>query len=57
MFTMKTWMCVACGYIYDEEAGDPEHGLAPGTPWAAVPDSWACPDCGMDKHGFEMVEI
>ena len=54
---MKTWMCVACGYIYDEEAGDPEHGLAPGTPWAAVPESWTCPDCGMDKLGFEMVEI
>jgi rubredoxin len=54
---MKTWMCVACGYVYDEEAGDAEHGLAPGTAWADVPDGWTCPDCGMDKAGFEMVEI
>ena len=30
----KTWMCLICGWIYDEAAGDPEHGLAPGTAWA-----------------------
>ncbi|WP_304177348.1 rubredoxin, partial [Phenylobacterium aquaticum] len=27
----KTWQCRTCGYIYDEEAGDPGEGLAPGT--------------------------
>ena len=32
----KTWMCLICGWIYDEAAGDPEHGLAPGTAWADI---------------------
>ena len=54
--TMKTWMCLICGYVYDEAAGDAEAGLAPGTRWADVPLSWRCPDCGAGKEDFEMVE-
>ena len=53
----RTWMCVVCGFIYDEAAGRPEDGLAPGTRWADVPDSWACPDCGVAKADFEVVEV
>ena len=34
---MKTWMCVVCGLIYDEEQGWPEEGIAPGTRWEDVP--------------------
>ena len=30
----KTWMCLICGYIYDEAAGVPDEGIAPGTRWA-----------------------
>lgn len=52
---MKKWQCVVCGYIYDEAAGDPEHGIAPGTRWEDIPDSWSCPDCGVAKSDFEMV--
>ncbi|TGV06240.1 rubredoxin, partial [Alcaligenaceae bacterium 429] len=26
---MRTWMCLICGWIYDEEAGLPEEGIAP----------------------------
>ena len=29
---MKKYVCTVCGYVYDEAAGDPEHGIAPGTP-------------------------
>lgn len=54
---MKTYMCLICGYIYDEEEGDPESGIPPGTRWADVPLSWRCPDCGAGKEDFEMVEI
>lgn len=54
---MKTYQCVVCGFIYDEAAGDPEHGLPAGTAWADVPEDWACPDCGVAKADFEMVEI
>lgn len=53
----KRWMCVVCGWIYDEEVGDPDSGLAPGTRWEDVPDSWLCPDCGAGKEDFEMVEF
>jgi len=53
---MKKWMCINCGYTYDEAVGDPLNGLAPGTRWADIPDEWVCPDCGMAKSDFEMVE-
>jgi len=29
----KTWMCLICGFVYDEEEGLPEEGLPPGTRW------------------------
>ncbi len=54
---MKTWQCIVCAYIYDEAQGDPEHGIAPGTRWEDVPDNWACPDCGVSKIDFEMIEF
>lgn len=54
---MKKWECVVCGFIYDEEEGLPEEGIAPGTPWEEIPDDWVCPDCGVGKEDFEMVEI
>ena len=54
---MKTWMCLICGWIYDEEAGSPEEGIAPGTIWADVPMNWTCPECGARKEDFEMVEV
>lgn len=54
---MKTYLCIVCGFVYDEAAGRPEDGLPPGTRWADVPASWACPDCGVAKADFEVVEI
>jgi rubredoxin len=53
----KTWMCLICGYIYDEAAGVPDEGIAPGTRWEDVPMNWTCPECGARKEDFEMVEI
>jgi rubredoxin len=54
---MKTWMCLICGWIYDEAAGVPEEGVAPGTRWEDIPPNWTCPECGARKEDFEMVEI
>jgi rubredoxin len=54
---MKTWQCIVCGFIYDEAQGLPEDGIAPGTLWADIPDSWSCPDCGVEKSDFEMVQV
>jgi len=53
----RTWMCLICGWIFDEAAGDPEHGIAPGTAWSDVPMNWTCPECGARKEDFEMVQI
>lgn len=53
----KKYMCVHCSFIYDEAAGLPAEGIAPGTRWEDVPDTWRCPDCGVGKEEFEMVEI
>lgn len=54
---MKTWICLYCGFVYDEARGRPEEGIPPGTRWADVPDDWTCPDCGNDKSAFLMEEI
>lgn len=54
---MKVYMCVVCGYIYDEAAGDPDHGIAPGTRWSDIPDAWQCPECGVGKSDFDMQEF
>ena len=50
---MKTYVCSVCGYVYDEAAGIPEDGIAPGTKWADLPETWACPVCGAEKSEFE----
>lgn len=47
-----TYVCDVCGYVYDEEKGDPDNGIAPGTPWENVPEDWVCPLCGVDKEQF-----
>lgn len=54
---MRKWQCVVCGLIYDEAEGWPDDGIVAGTTWADVPDDWICPDCGVGKEDFEMVEL
>ncbi|MES2820165.1 MAG: rubredoxin [Pseudomonadota bacterium] len=54
---MRKWQCVVCGFIYEEDAGLPDEGIAPGTAWADIPADWLCPDCGARKSDFEMIEI
>ena len=52
----RVWVCTVCDYIYDEIAGDPEHGIAPGTRFEDIADDWACPDCGVGKSDFVLFE-
>ena len=47
------YVCTVCVYIYEEAAGDPDHGVAPGTAWADVPEDYVCPLCGVGKDMFE----
>ena len=49
--------CPGCGYAYEEASGAPREGFPAGTPWSAIPDDWACPDCGVrEKRDFEPVD-
>ncbi|VXB42613.1 Rubredoxin [Burkholderia sp. 8Y] len=51
------WVCLICGWIYDEAAGDPEHGIPAGTRWRDVPGDWRCPLCDVGKDDFALIEF
>lgn len=53
---MKKYECSVCGYVYDPAVGDPDSGIAPGTPFEDIPEDWVCPTCGVTKDQFEPVE-
>jgi flavin reductase (DIM6/NTAB) family NADH-FMN oxidoreductase RutF/rubredoxin len=50
---MKKYVCAVCGYTYDPAVGDPDSGVAAGTPFEKLPDDWVCPVCGASKDQFE----
>lgn len=50
---MAKYVCTVCGYVYDEEAGAPEVGVAPGTKWEDMSD-FVCPICGVGVDLFEL---
>ncbi len=50
---MKKYICTVCDWVYDPEIGDPDNGIAPGTAFEDIPDSWVCPVCGVGKEDFE----
>lgn len=50
------YVCDVCGWEYDEELGCPEEGIAPGTKWEDVPDTFACPLCTVGKDMFSPKE-
>jgi rubredoxin len=53
---VSRYRCEVCDYVYDEAAGEPHEGFAPGTAWADVPDDWCCPDCGV-REKIDFVPI
>jgi rubredoxin len=50
----RVWQCQLCAFVYDEAKGMPAEGVAPGTRWEDVPDTWTCPDCSASKSDFVM---
>lgn len=50
------YVCTLCGWEYDEEAGLPENGIAPGTKFEDLPEDFECPLCGASKSEFEKAE-
>jgi len=53
--SIKKYRCKVCSYVYDPEKGDPDSGIAPGTPFEELPEDWVCPVCGAGKEEFEVV--
>ncbi len=44
--------CGICWQVYDPGAGDDYWQIAPGTPFAALPEHWRCPNCGAPRDKF-----
>jgi rubredoxin len=53
----KLWQCELCAFSFDEAAGLPEEGIAPGTPWEQVPHDFICPDCSATKADFTPLDL
>lgn len=50
---MKKFKCTICGYVYSEEAGDPDQGIRTRTKWERLPKDFQCPFCEVGKEDFE----
>lgn len=49
----SAWLCNVCAsYLYDPLIGCPLYGIAPGTQWPSVPETFCCPICGAPKDAF-----
>lgn len=48
--------CDVCGWIYDEEKGAPDLGIAPGTKFEDLPEDFLCPLCSVGKEFFSEVK-
>ena len=46
------YVCDVCNWTYDEELGDPDNGIEPGTAFADLPEDFVCPVCGVGKDMF-----
>jgi len=53
---MRKYTCVVCGYVYDEAAGIPDKGIAPGTQWDSLPGNFRCPLCKAQKSLFKQLD-
>lgn len=53
----RKFRCRYCAFLYDEELGLPEDGIAPGTRWEDIPEDFYCPQCGAGKEDYDMEEI
>lgn len=52
---LDRYECLACGYVYEPNKGDSKYSVAPGTPFAELPNTWRCPVCGVKKSQFENI--
>ncbi|MCP1661521.1 MULTISPECIES: thiamine pyrophosphate-dependent enzyme [Methanocalculus] len=52
---MSHWKCSVCGYVYDEEAGEPSTRTEPKTRFDELPEDWRCPVCAAGKTAFSQI--
>ena len=53
---MAKYVCDICGWVYDEELGLPEKGIAEGTTFENLPEDFECELCGVGKDNFSLAE-
>jgi rubredoxin len=53
---MKRYKCTVCGHVYDPAVGDPDGGIAPGTPFGDIPETWRCPVCQVTQEDYVPME-
>jgi rubredoxin len=51
------YQCKECLTVYDNSSADDQNGVAAGTPFESLPDSYTCPLCEAPRHVFLKVEI
>lgn len=54
--TTGVYVCSGCSNEYIPEEGDPDAGIAPGTPFDQLPDSYQCAKCGDPKSAFKSLD-
>lgn len=52
----QKYICIICGYIYDEAKGIPQKGIPEGTLFDDLPEDWVCPKCGATKKHFRLLD-
>ena len=53
---MARYQCMYCEEIYEEELGEPYKGIAPGTRFEDLPESYTCAICGVPKENFRKMK-
>lgn len=51
---MSQYVCLDCGWMYDEALGVPALGIAAGTRWEDLPEDFTCPECSVKKSDTHM---
>lgn len=46
---MKKYICEVCGYIYDPKEHD-------NIPFEKLEEDWLCPECGVGKTEFSLLD-
>lgn len=53
---MNKYLCLPCGYIYNDSINQSENETKKTLKFDDLPMNWVCPDCGSLKYDFEKLE-